>query len=442
MLRAISKTSFLFSLITLSTPAFATTWYVDGKSGNDNNAGSSSAPFQTTWRGIQYAQPGDTVYILPTITYPQFGIFKSGTSTAPITIAGGNPGTTQLTSVQTDGTDFGIQINEGASYINLRNFNVVAPGNWSGIYVGFGSYHIKITSNAAHDCGLSGISTTGADYLTISGNLIYNNAHYTQNNVRGSGISTYENENSDNQTGIKNYITGNFIYGNTNQASSGDGYVDSDGNGIILDDLRHTQKSDPTSNVPYKGTTFVANNIIFANGGEGISISNSDHALVVNNTLYGNNRDPAESAWRPGEIGVYNGGDVSIYNNILYGDGSGGTANTGAHVVLSVENSTDGVGSITADYNLLYNLTNNSSLMFYLGQDPGHNNTNAVILNSHNFWNDPLFVNAIGGNVHVATNSPALNAGNTSVSPTNDFSNAPRSRTKPNVDIGAYQQSQ
>ncbi|MGN6702244.1 MAG: hypothetical protein ACTHKB_04680, partial [Burkholderiaceae bacterium] len=76
--------------LALAAPAaFAADWYVDGKSGSDNNTGSQSAPFLHIWRGWQMAKPGDTVHILPTVVYGhQYFGNKSGLPGAPITIQG------------------------------------------------------------------------------------------------------------------------------------------------------------------------------------------------------------------------------------------------------------------------------------------------------------------------------------------------------------------
>jgi parallel beta-helix repeat protein len=433
--------NFLFIFMAmLSTNALASDWYVDGKNGNNGSSGTIAAPFLTPSRGVNAAYPGDTVHFLPTIVYPFFGIFKSGTAKAPITLRGDGVAP-NLTQIRANSANFGIQVNTGASYINVQNFDVSAgAGRWSGIFVGQGSHHVTVSGNVVHDNGVSGIQTTHADYLTIVNNELYRNSNSTSNGAFGSGISVYESTDIDSNTGVKIIIDSNIAYNNTNTPTVGvKGGLDSDGNGIILDDSNHSQSlnAPPPYNLPYRGTTLIQNNIAYNNGGRGINVYNSDHAIVVNNTAFYNNQDPYEGCWRPGEITVEGaGGDISIYNNILYSDGAVGTANTGPHVGISIEDATDGIGSLTVDYNLIYNPQSNKLLQFFQ-----KNNTNYVVVGLNNLWQDPLFMNASIGpqfaNFQVSANSPSIGTANENYIPNLDIDGDVRPVNGP-FDMGAY----
>jgi parallel beta-helix repeat protein len=400
--------AFCFILL-FSIQASATDWYIDGLHGNDDHSGAKNEPLRNTWRGVQFARPGDTIHLLPTTVYGDIGIGKSGTPSAFITLKGEGVAP-NLTKIKTDGTNFGIQVNSGASYINITNFDVEATGPWYGIYIGDKSHHVTVTNNNVHDSGNGGIGATRADYITVKNNTVRGSCRNTTNGVYGSGISFYQSTDIDSNTGVKMVVDGNTVYGNTNTPSGSP--LDADGSGIILDDLRHGQGD----KIPYRGRTLVQNNIVAGNGGRGVSIYNSDHATVMSNTVFHNNQDPHEASWRPGEVMIENGGgDIDIVDNILYSDGASGTSATGAHVALSVGHADDGVGPVNADFNLLYNSKNEGGLSFYAGTDPGHGNSNSVTFDSHNMFGNPLFVapnvDAANANFHLQPDSPALAAG-------------------------------
>jgi parallel beta-helix repeat protein len=422
-------------------------WYVDGNNGNDANPGTKAAPFKTPAHGIAKAGPGDTVHFLSTVAYPCFGIFKSGTATQPITLMGDGVAP-NLTQVRGNNACFGIQVNLGASYINVMNFDVstgtgpIVNGQpWYGIFVSYGSHHILVNGNVVHDSWGGGIASAQADYVTISHNTVYNTAQYTADGFFRSGISTYESTDIDSNTGVKMIIDSNVVYSNTNVATPGiHGGTDPDGSGIIIDDSSHSQ----SNNVPYKGHTLVQNNISYNNGGRGITLSFSSHVIVTNNTCYYNNQDPHEAAWRPGEImasGIVGGGndggsDILIYNNILYSDGAVGGPTAGRHVGISIEDARDGLGSVTADYNLIFNPQSDPSLQFYQ-----IDNTNTVTFGANNRFGNPLFVNAsinpAVANFHVNATSPSLGSANWTYIPILDINGTLRPVSGP-FDMGAY----
>ena len=436
------KSEFVLSLfiVIFSQTANAADWYVDGRNGTDNNAGTSKATaFRDIWRGIQVANPGDTIHVLPTVVYSSVYMEKSGTAQAPITLKGDGVAP-NLTQIRTS-TAFGIQVPAGMSYVTVQNFDVSAlDSQWAAIFVSENSHHITISGNVVHD-GSGGISTFQGDYLTISNNVVYNNAHYTANNVYGSGISVLASTDVDANTGIKVTINGNICYSNTNVPTPGNsGGLDSDGSGIILDDNRHVQAKDQANGHPasYRGKILVENNIMFGNGGRGVQIYQSDNAIVVNNTAFRNNQDPYESGYNPGEIEVNDGGNELIYNNILFSDGANdATANdtSGHHRGISVKYSRDGAGSIISNYNLIYNPQGSAEYMYFTQSD-----SNPVRFGRSDIFGNPLFANAnvnpALANFHLQPASPAIGAGNAAMAPASDIMGVSRSVTGP-VDMGA-----
>jgi hypothetical protein len=110
----------------------------------------------------------------------------------------------------------------------------------------------------------------------------------------------------------------NVVYGNQNKipffASNPDPAkrVITDGNGIIIDDSRNTQNNSKLG--VYKGRTLVENNIVFENGARGLHVFESDHVDIVNNTSYHNS---FQIETPEGEISAIFASDVRVFNNIL-----------------------------------------------------------------------------------------------------------------------------
>ena len=85
------RASFCSTLVAVSllpAASLATTYYVDGSKGNNNNNGQSEAgPFQTVAKGLSVLGPGDTCYIKNgTYSEGPLHLGVSGTSSAPIKI--------------------------------------------------------------------------------------------------------------------------------------------------------------------------------------------------------------------------------------------------------------------------------------------------------------------------------------------------------------------
>lgn len=73
-------------------------------------------------------------------------------------------------------------------------------------------HHVNITNNVVHDFPCGGIYTSTGDYLTISGNIIYNNSWYSP--LGCSGLQVYASRDVDTSTANKIFVTGNVAYNN------------------------------------------------------------------------------------------------------------------------------------------------------------------------------------------------------------------------------------
>ncbi|MBG1258452.1 right-handed parallel beta-helix repeat-containing protein [Nostoc sp. BAE] len=398
----------------ISAISTATKYYVSGK-GNDKNSGrTTSSAFRTIQRAADLTNPGDTVLLMDGVykngdpSGTVLDIKRSGRANAWITYKA-YPG--HRPKIQHNGWH-GIWIRDGASYIEVNGLEVA--GNNGNITRAYGlsqkynklnpltngncigidgekngrPHHIRIINNKVRDCGGGGIGATGADYITIDSNEVYNNAWYS---VYGcSGISLLNNWNSDNSQNYKMFITRNKVYNNRMLVPWHVSGKIQDGNGIIIDRGMNKQKGSKLS--AYRGRTLIANNISYKNGGGGIHTFHSENIDIVHNTVYLNNQSPEISG---GQISINASNNINVLNNILYSE-------RGKKI-----NSYRGK-NIRFDYNLN---ANSSSIS-------GSGSSDIIA--------DPLFMNASRGDFRLKSRSPAINSGMKFNSVTTDFLGDPR----------------
>lgn len=434
-LRTIVRVCCVLFLALASTPLRATNRYVSPSGSNANNGLAPGSAYATLQHASNQTAPGDTVFAMNgTYTNSSPGtnvltIWTSGTANAWITYRNypGHSPVIQLTNnwsgISVDGEDYiiidGFTIIGNNANVTLAQAlaaqndlaNPATSGNGIGIARQYGNpnercHHVIVRNCTVRDCGGGGIYTYQADHVSILNNTTINCGWYSP--YANSGISFYQNWNSDGGTGIKMRIEGNVSAGNYNYIpfyAVGD---ITDGNGIIVDDSRNTQNGSLLG--VYPGRTYVANNVCFANGGRGIHAYQSDHVTVVNNTCYRNCLSPAID---DGEFTAYYAGDVSFRNNVALPD--------------------PGVPPMD------------------------QSNTTAFVV-SHNLWGansglaDPIGTNAITGDplfklpsldpavadFHLQAASPAIDAGATTDAPTTDVAGQPRP-VSTTFDLGAYE---
>lgn len=140
----------------------------------------------------------------------------------------------------------------------------------------------------------------GSDYIAVVGCVAYDCAKGST--FCHSGISIYQPVLHDAAEGPHIYIAGNFAIANiTPQGGGCGGGINSDGNGIILDDFSHSQHGTPTA---YAGTCVVENNICVGNGWAGITmfLNSAAPTVVRNNTIWGNLESVVNDEFYVGEL--------------------------------------------------------------------------------------------------------------------------------------------
>ncbi len=392
-------------------------YYVDSVKGNDANPGTSAAKaLKTIQQANQKVAAGDTVYVKNGTYRENLLIKTSGKPNAWITFQA-FPGHKPLVI----GSQEAFKIE--ANYIKIIGFEVTSKAE-NGI-VADGkqgvAHHIHILKNVVHDSGCNGMGAQRSDYLLIEGNTTFRNAFTAP--WQCSGISLYQAVDFDNKPGFHNVIRGNVSYSNENKRPQDGKQEVTDGNGIIIDDFRHTQtQKDKRAYSKYRASTLVENNIVFDNGGRGIHIFQSDKVVVRNNTAFHNlkssnllggaNNAEINSSFSDGSI---------FYNNIAYARDKSKTA--------LLDNNSKGS---KWDYNVAYNGN------IKIGKDK----SNAIFGKSNLVNVDPLFVNpsTIPGkaNFRLKTKSPALNSGTAAVSASTDIE-ARKRPTGGKHDRGAYE---
>ncbi len=417
-------------------------WYVSGTGVDSHDGKTMATAFRTLNRAAAFVKPGDVVLALNG-TYSDdargavLGLNTAGTADAWITYRA-YPGHTPV--IQTNGIWGGITFGAAAQYLEVNGFTVIGNNpsltlagaqaaqsdpahnpkyNGNCIVVqanrtaGPYPHHIRILNNTVSECPGGGIASVGADYLTISGNTVYNTSLYSAYGC--SGISTlidYDTDPADTATTYKMIITNNVVYGNQELiAWLSAGYI-SDGEGIIVDS-NHNHDYDTQVPYPaYTGRTLIANNVVYANGSAAIEIYQSSHVDVVNNSTFGNITTPAgpsaaiAQVTGRGEMNLGHISDVKVYNNIFY-------SRAGQNPLTQ----STACGDCSIDYNVYYGGTN--------AWNTGNSN------GAHDKAVDPLYVNAdvshpASVNLKLGASSPVLGAASSRLAPSTDILGNPR----------------
>ena len=439
MKQSVLKIKLLIVFVIITIVSYSANYYVDAIKGNNSNAGLSvEKALKTLQKAADKTLAGDTVFVMNG-TYVKDNSWSSdvvaetSSGTAEKWIVWMNyPGHQPLISF-----DCWRAFNIQGSYIEVNGLTVKGnnsnitlqqalnqpkscanpTGSYDGRFNGNGIsvdgrngarfHHFRVKNCTVYDCGGAGITFIQSDYITIENNIIYNCSWYTV--WASSGISLWQNWNSDNETGVKNFIRNNVCYGNRQYVPAiafNCGFTD--GNGIIIDDSENTQNGSTLGS--YKGRTLIENNIVYKNGGSGIHTYKSKHVDIVNNTAYHNNQSPELNG---GEIFPNASDDIRIFNNIL-------------------------VASANKRINSNYN--NGKTIVYSNNLHFGGNST--AIAGTNLVKGDPLFTDAANNDFRLQQESPAIDKGIDSLTgvaaPVIDFDG----NTRPlgtGFDIGAFE---
>jgi len=336
------KLFLFFILLFVTSGIFATNYFVNPTGSNSNNGLTPATPFQTLQFAADLTNPGDTVFAMAGVytnlvhASNVLSIYHSGTSSNWI-VYKNFPGETPVIKLYDQWCGIAVQ---GSDYIVIDGFAVVGNNDaitlafaqsqqdslnnpsTSGNGIGIGSqysnpankpHHVIVRNCNVSKCGGGGIFAYPGDYITIENNIVSECAWYSP--YGNSAITLFQLYNSDTTKVIKNFITGNTCYRNEEYIPVHSSGAVSDGNGISIDDSRNTQNGSAMG--AYLGKTYIANNLVFDNGGRGIHCYSSDNVIVVNNTCYKNCQS---SSVQDGELTAYSADSIWFINNIAWPD--------------------------------------------------------------------------------------------------------------------------
>tara|TARA_E500000178_G_C17033327_1_gene761872 strand:+ start:839 stop:4972 length:4134 start_codon:yes stop_codon:yes gene_type:complete len=472
MVKKLNKTCWIScfgvsALLLIGSTLHAADWYVSAM-GSDSNSGKSiESPFLTIAQGIASAEAGDTVYVMDGIyrnsnygngqtNGPVVRINKSGDPVlGPITLRN-LPG--HKPKIQFDGS-FGINFAantshfivegfevEGASAsidytqaMNDRNYKIEVTQDgvncalykntlFSGRGIsGYGPHNnIIVRNNIVHDTPGSGIRFNKSDHMIIEDNEVYNTTWWTSSASSAIVLAESQAALGDNGTEVKMIFRANKVYNNWNRIPfymcrvpdnaappspeyGTAGYTTiQDGQGLYV------TRSDPD----YAGTFLFENNLLVNNGKNGINFDHSGSAKGIyrNNTLYFNGvhniiQDISVAAGNPRHIGTNKVaglnaravGSVEVVNNIVVT-----RDNQYSALVLDKISSTDKLIS----GNIFFNGKVPSGAGGYVNEDPQFLKPSAIT---------DGFAQMEGADFSLMPSSPAINSGDSSYSPINDF---------------------
>jgi len=284
-------TRFSFDPFPVLTPTRRTLHVDAGAGGRGGEDGSEAAPFRSITAALGRVRPGERILVHPG-EYREAVLFPkalSGKRDAWIVL---QSAITHAARIIPPPDAAGVDVQ--GDFVEVHGFEVINPGEESCIKIDWGSSYQRVVENFVHDCGGGGVVVARSDHSWIEGNLVARTS--ARNRYVMSGISIWQSRVSDRAPGYHNVIRRNISYGNENRVP---GKQATDGNGIVVDDLRNRQMGSTAGPFPF--ATLVEDNLVFDNGGSGVRILLSDKVTVRRNTSYMNLRLQDNTSWR-GEI--------------------------------------------------------------------------------------------------------------------------------------------
>ncbi|MBA3705512.1 MAG: hypothetical protein H0W84_06310, partial [Bacteroidetes bacterium] len=279
-------------LVLCTTTLFSQNYYVSPGGSDSNNGLTNTTPFKSITKAAGLVTPGNTVFLMKGVYAQGYIIIsKSGSPGKYITYTaypGDSPKITFTGSlwnliiisasyiifenIELEGNNANLTYSGALASYNDKN----GGGNNTALYgqyntnaisvngdgsKGIFPTHVTIRNCKVHDFSAGGIGSGYADYLTVEGNTVYNNAWYTM--YACSGISIINTYNSDNSTNYKIIVRNNICHDNKDLIPwvSITPHRLSDGNGIIIDVNQRTPIPTNSAGIPYTGRTLVENNV-------------------------------------------------------------------------------------------------------------------------------------------------------------------------------------
>lgn len=353
--------------LALASTAMASTWYVNGVSGSDNNnCLSSTTACQTVAHAVSLAASGDTIRLTAALYYEHLDI------TVNLTIVGSGASTTFL-----DGNRSGrvVAISNTTAHVTLSNLTI-RNGSGGGIY---NAGTLTLTKSAVSGNSVF-LPCSGRSYLEVcmaGGGGIANSGTLTISNSIISGNSTRV-----------------LCFLNLPCSAVGGGIY----NGGTLMTIKNSTLTDNSASAFCSISSGCR-----AVGAGGALYSFTGTVTLNNSTVSGSSAHPCPAVCGAIAIGS---GNLAMNNSTVSGNSSGGIV---TRVITTLQNSIvannsrkNCVGTITSHG---YNLSSDGSCAFSNSGD--RNNTNPM-LGTLGYYGGPT------PTIPLLTASPAIDAGNPS----------------------------
>jgi len=465
------KPTLLLFLFLISNFIHAQSSYYVAQNGNDSNDGSEASPWLTIQHGVNRLTPGDILNIKVGTYYEKIDIDVSGTPANIITIRNyqnddviisGAQSSNNLPIIWTDNaylrieglhlTDSqkndaaGLTLQGTAHHIDVIN-NKVSKINFSS------DPNAAVTSNtnavpmsALGDAPANGGVPDSVHHINFIGNEIFDNrTGYSENLTMGGNVSHFLMEDNivHDNTNIGIDATGNYgespvpaydhvrygtiknnvLYNNYSPYSPAAGiYIDGGQNIVVENNLSYNngyggeigcEENGETTNVIFRNNVFHHNTNagMHFGGYDSNTTGNVDRSQIYNNTFYQNDTENHHN----GELILTKSSACKIFNNIFYIS----SQNVFLYAYRAQTN-------LDMNYNLVYSVAGNANTIETTtnGDNNGGNAYEglsafytATGYGSNSLFGDPLFTDAASADFHIASNSPAVNAGDPAHTP-------------------------
>ena len=474
----------------------AQTNYFVETTGNDSNNGTEATPWQTIQHGVNQLNPGDILHIKAGTYFEKIDVDVSGTASAKITIRNYQNDEVIISGAQSaDNTSI---IWTDNAYLLIQGLHITDnQKNYAqGISLQGTAHHIEIVNNKVSKINFSSDPNAAVDnntnavpvsalgdapdpgngipdsvhHISFIGNEIFDNrTGYSENLTMGGNVSHFLMENNivHDNTNIAIDATGNYgespvpaydhvrhgtirnnhLYNNTSPYSPAAGiYIDGGENIIVENNLSHhngyggeigCEENGTTTNVIFRNNVFHHNTStgMHFGGYDSNTTGNVVNSQIYNNTFYLNDTGNNEH----GELLLTKSVGGKIFNNIFY-------INAQNVFLYAYRTQTN----LNMNYNLVYSVAGNANIIETTtdGENNGGNAYsslsafyNATGYGTNSLFGAPLFTDGPNADFHIASNSPATNAGDPAHIPDAvevDLDGAPRKVETVDIGVDEY----